>query len=183
MSDLGVIDRAPDVTAISKEFWLLIAVHLIEVMFSLSGWSSALLIHKKRDNWTELTFLFILLFHTSSLFPRLQNNLCSTEHDQWEQAVAWVRMPWKLYTMWFWNVLTSERNANSAPRISEEPWESRINKRLFCFQHFRLGRAFFSRYLKCTCSERALISGAAALSSGTVLSLMQELGWTPLAFA
>lgn len=37
MADLGVVNRAPDVTAIPKQFCVLRAVHLIEVKFSLSG--------------------------------------------------------------------------------------------------------------------------------------------------
>lgn len=98
----------------------------------------------------------------------------STGHFTGSQAVAWVWVPRELCTIWFWNVLASQEKPNSAPRISEEPWESRINQRLFRFQHFTLGQPFFSVYLKGPCWECFSISGAVLLSLGTELSLMQN---------
>lgn len=72
MSDLGVLHRAPAIVNIPEQFLLRIVVHLIEVVFFLSGW---LFIH--REEIAELTFLIIVLFLSFLLCPGLQHKLCT----------------------------------------------------------------------------------------------------------
>lgn len=48
-----------------------------------------------------------------------------TERVWWQLSSRTCRVLWKPYTIWFWSILASKKNPNSAPGISGEPWESR----------------------------------------------------------
>lgn len=48
-----------------------------------------------------------------------------TERVWWQLSSRPCRVLWKPYTIWFWSILASKKNPNSAPGSSGEPWESR----------------------------------------------------------